>query len=659
MNSGSFQKRPAVAGLRPPGITTRITARRALVLAPHYDDEVLGCGGLLAELASGGARVRVVFLSDGGRRPDGTSTERGGDGGEDDETGYSARRREESAAACRALGIDERAHLGLPDGALATYVEDLAVALGFEIGAFGPDLVLVPSPLEVTPDHRAAFAALHRVLGRLREGDDDPLAEAARELVILAYEVNHPAYPDVLVDVSDHLPAIEAAMAAYTSQQEIHDYLAAGIGLRRFRTLSLPGGEEGIAAAEGYRRLRPHDFATRSPADLIRHLGGVPELLEVTEGPTVSVVVRTRDRPALLAEALASLAEGTYRRVEVVLVNDGGAPPEVPHGYPFPVRRVDFEENRGRAAAAQAGVEAATGDWLAFLDDDDLALPEHLAVLASAATGAGVRAVYSDAAVVTYELAGGEDGEPEGPWGWTEAERRLPYSRDFDPDVLRLDNYIPFNTLLAERSLFHEIGFDAELPIFEDWDFLIRLARKTPFHHVRRVTCEYRHFRGAGHHALGERPRDRADFLAVKAKVLAKHASDLTPDALARAVDTLRAESVGQAEAARHARDEAAELRRAHDALADRYHRAHGEAAALREERGRLVAEVARSGEESRRLYQRERELAAHVEEQDAHLGRTYGEIERLNGIVETLRGATLPGIVRWWRENRSKGSHE
>jgi LmbE family N-acetylglucosaminyl deacetylase len=651
--------------LRPPGITTRITARRALVLAPHYDDEVLGCGGLLAELASGGARVRVVFLSDGGRRPDGTSPEGGDSSGEE---GYAERRRRESAEALAALGLDESSrdetvHLGLPDGALAAHLGVLAEAVGEQIGGFDPDLVLVPSPLEVTPDHRAAFAALLRVLGALRldsgPGDDTPLAAAARELEVLAYEVNHPAYPDLLVDVSERLPALEAAMAAYASQQEIHDYLAAGLGLRRFRTLSLPprgeSGDGGVTAAEGYRRLRPHDFATRSPADLVRHLGGNPELLEVTEGPAVSVVVRTKDRPALLAQALASLAEGTYRRVEVVLVNDGGTPPEVPEGYPFPVRRVDFEENRGRAAAAQAGVEAATGDWIAFLDDDDLALPEHLAVLASAATGEGVRAVYSDAAVVTYELAGGDDREPGGPGGWTEAERRLPYSRDFDPDVLRLDNYIPFNTLLAERALFEELAFDPDLPIFEDWDFLIRLARRTPFHHVRRVTCEYRHFRGAGHHALGDRPRQRADFLAVKAKVLAKHAADLTPDALARAVDTLRAESVDQAEAARRARDEAAELRRAHDALADRFHRAHGEAAALREERGRLVAEVETSGEESRRLYQRERELAAHVEEQDAHLGRTYGEIERLNGIVETLRGATLPGIVRWWRENRRR----
>jgi hypothetical protein len=112
--------------------------------------------------------------------------------------------------------------------------------------------------------------------------------------------------------------------------------------------------------------------------------------------------------------------------------------------------------------------------------------------------GLGMRSHAGVAAKTFGILAGGGDPEPGGPGGWTEAERRLPYSRDFDPDVLRLDNYIPFNTLLAERALFEELAFDPDLPIFEDWDFLIRLARRTPFHHVRRVTCEYRHFRGGG-----------------------------------------------------------------------------------------------------------------------------------------------------------------
>ena len=104
-----------------------------------------------------------------------------------------------------------------------------------------------------------------------------------------------------------------------------------------------------------------------------------------------------------------------------------------------------------------------------------------------------MRVAYTDAAVGIYEL----DAET----GWRCVERRLPYSRDFDPDRLLVDNYIPFNTLLIERDLFAEVGpFDGAFAFFEDWDFLIRLARRAVLHHLPRVTCEYRHFRGAGHH---------------------------------------------------------------------------------------------------------------------------------------------------------------
>jgi LmbE family N-acetylglucosaminyl deacetylase len=680
--------------LLPPGETTAVSARRVLVLAPHYDDEVLGCGGLLTQLAERGARVRVLFLTDGSAAPPAVETKTAPAAQPEApapaaaDRAYAERRRAESARALAALGLGQDAdgaeHLELPDGRLAGYLDEAARAIRGALLDLEPDLLLAPSPLEVTADHRAAFAALHRVLGAVREAGGeapDPLAAVAAGLEVLLYEVNHPAYPDLLVDVSRELPRIEAAMACYESQQERHDYLAAGLGLRRYRTLSLPaggrsGGESGegaadpVTAAEGYRRLRAADFATRGPASLVRRLGGVPELLEVREGPPVSVVVRTRDRPGLLAEALASLAAGTYRRVEVVLVNDGGAPPELPESYPFPVRRVDFPETRGRAAAADAGVAAATGAWIAFLDDDDLAEPEHLAVLAGAAgaapAGAGRRAVYSDAAVVAYELAG--DADPGAAAGWREVERRLPYSRDFDPDLLVLDNYIPFNTVLVERELFDEVAgeggspFDPSLPIFEDWEFLIRLSRRVPLHHLRQVTCEYRHFRGAGHHALGGRPRQRADFLAVKARVLAKHAGLLTPELLARAVDTLRAEAVElgeeaaglRAETVRERAETAAERRR-RGRLEERYHRLNGEAVALREERTGLVGELDRAGTDLRRLHGREEELVAAVGEQTEHIRRTYAEIERLNAILKELQGASLPGLVSWWREQRRK----
>jgi len=612
--------------LQPPGWTERVRAASALVLAPHYDDEVLGCGGLLAQLAAAGAAVRVLFLTDGG----------GGEEAVADPEAYRRRRREEGIRVCEILGLAGCDHLGLSDGALDRHLDEAAQGIRRALLSQRPELLLAPSPLEISRDHRAAFATLHRLLAPVRDGDPDQ--ELLQGLRILLYEVNHPGYPDLLVDVTAEAPVLARAMAAYASQEERHPYWNAGSGLRRFRTLSLPPGVE---LAEGYRRLRLEDFTTRSPAQLVRHLGGLPEIHEVREGPRISVVVRTRNRPELLGEALASLAAGEYRRAEIVLVNDGGEPPAVPEGFPLPVVRVDLAENRGRAAAAEAGIAAATGDYVSFLDDDDLAAPEHLATLAGLVSGTQVRVAYTDAAVAVYELDGG---------GWRCRERRLPYSRDFDPDVLLLDNYIPFNTLLIERRLFAAAGpFDPSLPFFEDWDFLIRLAAVVPFHHLARVTCEYRHFRGGGHHVFGESPRERADFLEVKARVLAKHAARLKPETLARGVDTLRAELVAEREAQAAARRELAALAQTHqevayerDRLEDRYHALNGEAAALREDHDSLRLQI-------QRLYDEETKLRATVDDQTGHLGRTYAEIERLNALIREMEATRAWRIHRWW----------
>jgi len=612
--------------------------RSALVLAPHYDDEVLGCGGLLARLAARGSAVRVLFLTDGGG-----GVEEVGDRDE-----YAARRRSESQAALEILGGNataiDRQHLGLPDGRLAQHQDRIAEAVERGLLEARPDLVLVPSPLEGTGDHQAAFWALHRVLGAVREGD--PLAPFVRDLEVWLYEVNHPGYPDVLIEVEDELPVLERAMAAYASQEDRHGYWSAALGLRRYRAVTLPAGS---GAVEAYRRLKAVDLQRVGPHRLLEELGGSVSLAPVEDGPLVSVIVRTKDRPHWLAEALGSLDASSYRRAEIVLVNDGGQQPKLAD-LRLPVTRVDLPENRGRAAAANAGVEAASGEFLTFLDDDDLVEPDHLEVLAGLARSGGLPVVYSDAAVGVYEL---------GPEGWKRVERRLPYSRDFDPDLLALDNYIPFNTLLMRRDLVRETGrFDSELPFFEDWDFLLRLASRTPFHHYRRVTCEYRHFRGTPHHVLGERARERPDFVAMKARVLAKHRSRLAPELLARAADVLRAEAVGAKEEATQARELlAASERRFHavngalDATrrhlemeTDAHARFAAETVRLGQDTEALRGELASRDRQLQRLYDAERALRATVDDQTAHIGRLYAEIERLNGAIRGMEA------TRAWR---------
>ena len=73
------------------------------------------------------------------------------------------------------------------------------------------------------------------------------------------------------------------------------------------------------------------------------------------------------------------------------------------------------------------------------------------------------------------------------------------YARDFDRELLLVDNYIPLPTLLFRRADFLDLGgFDPAFDLFEDWDFLIRLAQRGDFVHVPRITCEIRHIKGGG-----------------------------------------------------------------------------------------------------------------------------------------------------------------
>ncbi len=646
------------SSLSPPGTTSDVQAGSALVLAPHYDDEVLGCGGLVARLTAGGAAVRALFLSDsGGDYPDAGAR-----------AAYSRRRRQEAKEAAKVLGLAGIDHLDLPDGNLGQHLEAMDDGIRRALLSQRPSLLLAPAPLEASPDHRAAFRAVHDLLGSVRQGD--ALWPLVRDLDVLAYEINHPLRPDLLVDVSEQVATLERAMACYASQQEQHDYLTACLGLAKFRTLTLAtevapegGKRDTFKAAEAYRRLTLDDFRTRGPSALVAELGGNVRALQVEAGPKISVVVRTRDRPELLAEALASLAASSYARAEVVLVNDGGAPPDVPDDFPLPVEVVNLDPNRGRAAAANAGIAAAGSDYVAFLDDDDLVEPEHLATLAGLVGASGVRVAYTDAAVGVYEL----DGDA----GWRCTERRIPYSRDFDPELLLFDNYIPFNTLLIERRLLDQAGeLDEALPFFEDWDYLIRLAALTPFHHLARVTCEYRHFRGGGHHILGDRPEQRADFLEMKARVIAKHAERGGPDIIAHAVDRLRAEFVTENEATGRLRRELAAARTEIAEEQERYHQLNGRVSGLEAHSQVLEGSERRALDRLRRredaihgLNHQVRQLEAQAGEQTESLrqqGETvqqlYDEIERLNQHIRTMESTKAWRAHQWWQEVAPKG---
>src|SRR6516164_5056940 len=108
--------------------------------------------------------------------------------------------------------------------------------------------------------------------------------------------------------------------------------------------------------------------------------------------PLVSVLVRTMGRGTLV-RALDSIAAQGHRPIEVVLVDAAGRGIAMSNHRGVPVRVVRGSALDG-VAAANAAIEAAQGEWMVFLDDDDQFAPEHVADLVAAASSARARAAY-------------------------------------------------------------------------------------------------------------------------------------------------------------------------------------------------------------------------------------------------------------------------
>lgn len=210
--------------------------------------------------------------------------------------------------------------------------------------------------------------------------------------------------------------------------------------------------------------------------------------LPVPRSPLVSVIVTTRDRPAMLLRALESLRAQTFRDFEVIVVNDGGrdsngALESLVGSIGVSFSQVRHGSARGPAAARNAGLRLARGRYVNFLDDDDRLLPHHFATLLPALRE-GARVVFADARTV-FE-------SPAEPLPYTRTSRVI-YQWDWDPERSGVDNFHPIQSVVFERDLIRTAGeLDESLPYLEDWDLWLRIFAASPPVHVARVTSEIR-----------------------------------------------------------------------------------------------------------------------------------------------------------------------
>jgi LmbE family N-acetylglucosaminyl deacetylase len=203
--------------------------RSLLVVAPHPDDEVIGCGGLLALARRRGCTLSVLYV-----------------------TCSREERRREAAAAAQRLGVEAVVELGLREGAVKAD-EDTVALFSSAFRSLAPDLICVPALEDRHPDHRACLEAVARALGQWSTA-------VARPPVRLAtYEGFSPqAAADTWVDITECADEKWQALSCFSSQQHLYRLTEVAQSLNRFRGLVM--FRRRVAFAEAFRQFSPELF---------------------------------------------------------------------------------------------------------------------------------------------------------------------------------------------------------------------------------------------------------------------------------------------------------------------------------------------------------------------------------------------------------------
>lgn len=438
---------------------TRCPPGPVLVLAPHPDDEVFGCGGAILRHLAAGDSIKVIIATDS----DFGSFVTGAEG--------IAERRREAEAAARVLGYGSPSFWGLPDRGLV-YDETLIGRVREAVEQSGAAIVYAPSWWEIHPDHCVLAMATVEALRR-----------CPRTVIMAMYEVGVPLHPNLLLDITDLKARKQEAMTCFQSQLQVQRYDSHIAALNHFRTYTLPAGAE---AAEAFRLLRGDDLR-QYPLRAIRP-GLYYAQSQTTHGivpPLVSVLFLGGRGD--MADALDSVMLQTHAHIEIIVVSDWGLDPaglapglDYWGNSRFPIRVIEASSHCSLAQRANLAMAGAMGDWLLMLGKGDSLLPIHVAqLLDSLAESAPARCGSGGVQMVQMK-----NGRPLGGREW-----RL------DPSSRQPQAYcaLPLSAVMFKRELFMEgCHFNTQLgDLAAIWDFWLQLASRTQWAITSEVTTRH------------------------------------------------------------------------------------------------------------------------------------------------------------------------
>lgn len=199
--------------------------------------------------------------------------------------------------------------------------------------------------------------------------------------------------------------------------------------------------------------------------------------------PLVSVVIPAYNHAAYLTETIRSALNQTFRDFEVVVVDDGSSDdtPDVAASFGEEIRYIR-QANSGMAGSRNTGIQAARGQFIGFLDDDDLWEPTYLAeVMSIMQSDHEIAACYVGVQII--------DGDGE---LLSQVSTKTVLSGTLY-DVLIDGGFFPPSTVTVRKTCLNEVGlFDRNLQGYADWDMWLRISRRFRIVGIPRVLVRYR-----------------------------------------------------------------------------------------------------------------------------------------------------------------------
>jgi LmbE family N-acetylglucosaminyl deacetylase len=218
-----------------PEMKRTFNAQKILVIAPHADDDVIGCGGTLKRFYESGSHLKIIIMTDG-RKATGTVDEQG------DLVNI---RMEEEKLGAGILGCSDLVFLNNFDLSLRANKDNKKAILNV-LNDFNPDIIFVPSIFEHHPDHIESTLILAYAL---REYRGNPLC--------YCYEVWSPLFPNTLIDITNKVEDKVKALNAHWSQVTHQNFVDSILGLNSYRAF---GWGTEIKFCEAFYKCSKEEF---------------------------------------------------------------------------------------------------------------------------------------------------------------------------------------------------------------------------------------------------------------------------------------------------------------------------------------------------------------------------------------------------------------